>query len=582
MAEKFLYIISFLIGFADCVSIEIKGNATVVDILVGKADQTRFQNIEPITNDEILQQDSAFWLGIGENTLKQKLQTDDRNSYKKAKNIVIFIGDGMGISTVTAARIYKGQQKFGQSGEEYELEFDKFPHTALVKTYCVDMQVADSAATATALFTGIKTRYEALSVDVNCNQTIFDKDVYEKGKVDSIMDWAQAADKDTGIITTTRITHATPAATYAHANNRYWECDDELPQTARGYAKDIARQLIEDVPGNKFKVILGGGQQQMGHTTNYTEYCTRQDGRNLTDIWAQNKMGSNFVLASTTADLDAVNDDTEYLLGIFAPDHMPYELDRDVTPAGTPSLTEMTRKALQILKKVEGGLIDQAHHKNYARLSLEEAAEFDNAISLVLNETGPDTLVLVTADHSHAFTFNGYSKRGNDILGYTEKAGEDDRPLLTLAYANGPGFDYHYMPDSSPNNTYPWRDTRTDVNRLNDSHYQQVGTFYSVDETHGGEDVALFVKGPQSDLVHGVVEQNYVAHFISYAGCIGPHANLNPACEEEETTSGGVVLPVFNALIIVPETERNKPEPLCIAQTPHSRLQQVHDPSLDL
>lgn len=67
--------------------------------------------------------------------------------------------------------------------------------------------------------------------------------------------------------------------------------------------------------------------------------------------------------------------------------------------------------------KVEGGLIDQAHHKNYARLALGEAAEFDRAIEVAINMTGPDTLILVTADHSHAFTINGYAKRGNDVLG---------------------------------------------------------------------------------------------------------------------------------------------------------------------
>lgn len=67
---------------------------------------------------------------------------------------------------------------------------------------------------------------------------------------------------------------------------------------------------------------------------------------------------------------------------------------------------------------MEGGLIDQAHHKNYARLAMAETAEFDNAIALAINETGPDTLIIVTADHSHSFTMEGYSKRGNDILGW--------------------------------------------------------------------------------------------------------------------------------------------------------------------
>ncbi|KAJ8951450.1 hypothetical protein NQ318_006879 [Aromia moschata] len=325
-----------------------------------------------------------------------------RLSYKVAKNIIVFIGDGMGVSTITSARIYKGQ-RLGAAGEEYQLTFEKFSNVALVKTYAVDMQVPDSAATATAIFTGVKTRYESVGVDVNCNNSIFDEIVYEGCKVDSMMVWAQEANKHTD---------------------------------AKGKAKDIARQLVENAPGKNYKVILGGGQQQMGHTTNYTEFCTREDGRNLTSIWASNHTGTNYVLASNNEQLNTVTDDTEYLMGIFAPDHMPYELVRDTGPTGTPSLSDMTRKALQVLKKGPNGFVLvvslPAHHQNYARLAMEETSEFDNAIALAINETGPDTLILVTADHSHSFTMEGYSKRGNDILGYTEKAGEDDRPFLTL------------------------------------------------------------------------------------------------------------------------------------------------------
>lgn len=112
-------------------------------------------------------------------------------------------------------------------------------------------------------------------------------------------------------------------------------------------------------------------------------------------------------------------------LGTFAGRHMPYELLRDKSPAGSPSLPEMTKNALKVLKKspkgfvlmVESGLIDKAHHDNYARMALEESSQLEEAVRIALNETGPDTLIIVTADHSHSFTFNGYPARGNDILG---------------------------------------------------------------------------------------------------------------------------------------------------------------------
>ena len=117
--------------------------------------------------------------------------------------------------------------------------------------------------------------------------------------------------------------------------------------------------------------------------------------------------------------------DVDYLLGLFHENNLPYELLRDKGPNGTPSLSEMTQKGLNILKKspngyvlmVEGGRIDHGHHSNYARLALAESAEFEKTVSLVVDKTDSDTLIIVTADHSHAMAINGYGRRGNDILG---------------------------------------------------------------------------------------------------------------------------------------------------------------------
>jgi alkaline phosphatase len=105
---------------------------------------------------------------------------------------------------------------------------------------------------------------------------------------------------------------------------------------------------------------------------------------------------------------------------------MPYALQRDRGPKGTPSLQEMTSQAMKVLSRhrdgyvlmVEGGRIDHGHHANYAQMALHEAAELDDAVAYAAGNTNPaDTLIIVTADHSHAFTINGYPKRGNDILG---------------------------------------------------------------------------------------------------------------------------------------------------------------------
>jgi len=101
------------------------------------------------------------------------------------------------------------------------------------------------------------------------------------------MTWAQDAGKDTGFVTT-RITDATPAALYAHTNSRYWECNSQIPHTYRTCVTDIVLQLVTDDPGQKFKVILGGGANQLGpkgiNGSNY-EGCDRTNGRNLAQEW---------------------------------------------------------------------------------------------------------------------------------------------------------------------------------------------------------------------------------------------------------------------------------------------------------
>ncbi|VDI27771.1 Hypothetical predicted protein, partial [Mytilus galloprovincialis] len=173
---------------------------------------------------------------ILKNALNRKLNTN------VAKNVILFIGDGMGVSTVTAARILRGQKQ-GRPGEETILEFEKFPHVALSKTYNIDKQTSDSGATATALMAGIKANYYTIGVDgrakyANCSSI-------KNAKVDGMVNWSKNAGKSTGIVTSTRVTHATPAAAYAHAPQREWESDIKLPAN-HGECKDIAYQLIVD------------------------------------------------------------------------------------------------------------------------------------------------------------------------------------------------------------------------------------------------------------------------------------------------------------------------------------------------
>jgi alkaline phosphatase len=160
-----------------------------------------------------------------------------------AKNVILFVGDGMGITTVTAARILEGQRR-GESGEENLLAFERLPFTALLKTYTTDQQVPDSAGTITAMLSGVKTKTGVLGVDERVVRG--DYTTVLPTAVISLVEEAEARGLATGIVTTTTVTHATPAGCYAHVAHRDWEDDSKLPDAARaaGFG-DIARQLVE-------------------------------------------------------------------------------------------------------------------------------------------------------------------------------------------------------------------------------------------------------------------------------------------------------------------------------------------------
>jgi alkaline phosphatase len=147
----------------------------------------------------------------------------------RAKNVILFLGDGMGISTITAGRIYEGQSR-GVDGESNSLSFEKLPWTALSKTYSHDTQVTDSAAGITAITTGVKTRNKVIGLT---GATVPETCATEKGaRVETIAELAKRHGLSAGAVTTTRVTHATPAGTYAHTAYRDWEGDGDMPSEA--------------------------------------------------------------------------------------------------------------------------------------------------------------------------------------------------------------------------------------------------------------------------------------------------------------------------------------------------------------
>jgi alkaline phosphatase len=483
---------------------------------------------EPIVQGPESVQD---WYEAGQRFIRDAEQQKSRVS--KAKNIILFVGDGMGISTLTAARILEGQLN-GRTGEENRLSFEDFPYAALSKTYTWDQQTPDSAPTMTAMITGYKAREGMLSVDHQTPRGECNAGVIAAHTLPTLLEQAAAAGKATGVVSTARLTHATPAATYAHTPMRDWESDADLP--AGCGVKDIARQLIEVSPvvRGSLKVAMGGGR------TNFMPAVRddpengrkgkRQDGRDLIAEWQQTRgPGSRYVW--NRAGFDAIDPAaTTHLLGLFESSHMQYELDRAKDEGGEPSLTEMTAKAIRILQKdksgfflhVEAGRIDHAHHAGNAKRALVEVIELARAVRKAREMTDPaKTLIIVTADHSHVFTMAGYPHRGNDILGLVaevpEKDGEEKRlkkdklglPYTTLGYANGPGW-RSPVADGSKRPDLAQVDTHADD-------YLPEAAVPLESETHGGEDVAIFATGPMAHLLHGSMEQNWIYHVMRRA-----------------------------------------------------------------
>jgi len=446
---------------------------------------------------------------------------------RPAKNVILFVGDGMSIPTVTAARIYAGQKR-GVDGESYKLTMDQLPYSALSKTYSNDAQVADSASTATAMMSGVKTNSRTLGITSdaaydNCASV-------ESNKTDSIFEIAELAGLSTGLVTTARLTHATPGAAYSKTPNRDWEAYIGSGGPAASSCADIATQFIDWAAGDGFEVAMGGGRSAfLKGGMEDPEYpgktSDRKDQRDLLADWTARPAHKLIIDRKGFEAQDFASEDK--VLALFEPSHMEYELDRAADPAGEPSIAEMTRAAITRLSQdpdgfvllVEGGRIDHAHHAGNAARALEEADQFDQAVQVALDMTNADdTLIIVTADHSHTLTISGYAKRGNPILGLSSTSLDgspdkalDGKPYTTLGYMNGPGA-------CTPTET-GFDCTRKDLSGVDttDKNFLQQSLYPMWSETHGGDDVAIFASGPGSELISGVMEQNEIFQVMGRA-----------------------------------------------------------------
>lgn len=441
------------------------------------------------------------------------------------KNVLFFLGDGMGITTLTAMRIY-------EAGEAGSITIDTLPETAFVRTYSADGQVTDSAPSMAAYMTGVKMKNEVISMSTDTNAYREDGTQYVDANGDStceagngeavptLLEMMKAEGFATGVVSTTRITHATPATTYAHVCNRNGENTIATQMVPNGEGFNTAL-------GDGIDVVLGGGKR---HFLPSTESGGRRtDSRNL--VTEMETAGYDYV--TNTAELLAAPDTTEKLLGLFTSSDMSYELDRN--PTSEPSLSEMTGKAIDILSQrdkgfflmVEGGRIDHALHASNAKRALTDGIAFDNAVKVALEKMEAidpglkNTLIVVTADHDHTLVINGYAER-------TGKTTDTNAGVLGLvkSYANGPekgqpltdvdGNPYTILAfGNGPNR--PTTRVALDETTTSGNDYLQEAVIQLDSETHGGADVFLGAKGMGAKNFHGVIDNVEVFGLIQQA-----------------------------------------------------------------
>jgi alkaline phosphatase len=306
------------------------------------------------------------------------------------KNIIIYIGDGMGVAHITAGKIALGR-----------LNLERFAVTGLVTTHSENELVADSAAAATALATGHKTYNRAVSVRAVSVSA-------DKKPLKTLFEFAEELGKSTGVVVTSSVTHATPAAFFAHVENRRQHVD-------------IAEQILNSGPD----VLIGGGWAYFIPESNAGS--RRQDDKNLLEL-LETRM-------PVVLSYDKLPGQGKKLAALLAPDGLPKSADRDY------SLSELTQEAMRILSKnrkgfillVEGSQIDWAAHDQDHEAIIAEMIDFDGAIGTGLDfaRKHGNTLILVTADHDGSMKAKQVTSSGFTTSGHTAS--------MVPIFAYGPG-----------------------------------------------------------------------------------------------------------------------------------------------
>jgi alkaline phosphatase len=447
---------------------------------------------------------------------------------RMAKNVILFIGDGMSMANRTAARILSKGIKEGKYFGK--LAMDDMPHMALVGTSGVDAITTDSANSMSAYTTGHKSSVNALGVYAARN-----KNNLEHPKVETIVELAKRKlDLAVGVVSDAEVQDATPAGMVAHTRRR-------------ADKSEITQMFLDD----RVDVLMGGGAAYFSPKS--TPGSKRKDDKNYLELYQQ----AGFKLVTTKDELNttAAEPSTMKLLGLFHPDNMDGALDRHILHGTTvakyphqPDLVDMTRAAIEVLSRhpngfvlmVEAALIDKYLHPLDWERSVYDTIMLDNAVRLAKDFAAKnnDTLILVTPDHTHGVSLVGTVDDDNpapemrDKVGVYDKAGYPNYPAadadgypakvdvsrrLAMFFADFPDYYETFRPKLDKTFTPAVQNEKKEY-VANEAYKDVPGAVLRVgnlphsasDGVHSADDAVLTASGPGSEMVHGFMDNTEV------------------------------------------------------------------------
>ena len=532
-------------------AVEIKNGSSDMNVTVNGKEASKFFGKDSVRkmegNTAVYRIDDVSFPKAGNITIEVKDGANERSasytvtnekSKKRAKNVILFVGDGMSLQARQIARILSKGITEGRYNDLLNME--KMDNVAVVTTSGYDAIVTDSANSASAYATGHKSVVNAMGVYEDCT-----KDPFDDPKVENIIELVKRTrGMATGIVSTSNITDATPAAMVSHTRRRAEQ-------------NFIAQSMLEDK--HRPDVILGGGSRHFIPMD--VPGSKRKD--NVDVIKSFEDLGYSF--SGTKTELENTPESADKLLGLYQLDNMNVYIDRAVikNPKALkgfndqPGLVEMTEKAIDTLSKndngfflmVEGACVDkQLHVLDWQRAAYDNI-ELDKAVGVAQKfaAQNDDTLIVVVADHAHGASITGTyheldGKTGREAVRtyadskwptFEDADGDgfpdNPDPAVTLAvqFANHPdcNIDYRFKDVPTPP-AIMGKDGKAIANPLTKGEFYAGNIPAKADqEVHAADDVILTAQGPGADYFKGTMDNTEV--FFGIVRALGIDGNKN-------------------------------------------------------